>query len=91
VLEYDGEPAAVKEDDLPDTPLLHLANQAVLTIDEEGTVAAGVTEIAGVTSAPVDPPDSVEMTVDRPYLVRIVHQESNWPLFMASIADPTEG
>lgn len=68
-----------------------VAHQAVLTVDEEGTVAAAVTEIAGVTSAPVDPPETVEMTVDRPYTLRIVHQETDWPLFMAVINDPTEG
>ncbi|WP_157983792.1 serpin family protein [Nesterenkonia muleiensis] len=68
-----------------------VAHQAVLTVDEQGTVAAAVTEIAGVTSAPVDPPETVKMTVDRPYTLRIVHQETNWPLFMAVINDPTAG
>ncbi|RJN32097.1 serpin family protein [Nesterenkonia natronophila] len=90
-----GAPNTVAGNDLsridPAVEINQAAHQAVLRIDEEGTVAAAVTEIAGVTSAPVDPPDAVEMTVDRPYLVRIVHQETNWPLFMASIADPTEG
>lgn len=75
----------------PAVEISQVAHQAVLTIDEQGTVAAAVTEVAGVTSAPVEPPEAVEMTVDRPYLVRIVHKETNWPLFMAFIADPTAG
>lgn len=73
----------------PGVELSQLAHQAVLMVDEEGTVAAAVTEAVGTTSLPVDPPDTVEMTVDRPYTLRIVHQETNWPLFMAVINDPT--
>ncbi|NDK30954.1 serpin family protein [Nesterenkonia haasae] len=89
-----GGPETVAGNDLslidPAVEIDQLAHQAVLTVDEEGTVAAAVTEIAGVTSAPVDPPEAVEMTVDRPFALRIVHEETNWPLFMAAIFDPTE-
>lgn len=64
--------------------------QAVLAIDEEGTVAAAVTEIGMVSSAPgEEETEPVEMTVDRPYTLRIVHDETNLPLFMAVINDPT--
>lgn len=66
-----------------------VAHQAVLTVDEQGTVAAAVTEIVGVTSAPLHPPETVEMIVDRPFTLRIVHQETGWPLFMATIHDPS--
>lgn len=69
--------------------LSQVAHQAVLVVDEEGTVAAAVTEAVGTTSLPMDPPDTVEMTVDRPYTLRIVQEETNWPLFMAVINDPT--
>lgn len=90
-----GAGATLAGDDLslidPAAEIGQIAHQAVLTVDEEGTVAAAVTEVAGVTSAPADPPDAVEMTVDRPYTLRIVHQETSWPLFMAAIFDPTEG
>lgn len=63
-------------------------HQAVLQVDEAGTVAAAVTEI-GVAeiSAPVVE-DSVEMHVDRPFVLRIVHTETEWPLFMAAVSDP---
>ncbi|WP_349827397.1 serpin family protein [Brevibacterium litoralis] len=65
-------------------------HQAVLTIDEEGTVAAAVTEIAMEVSA-APPDDPVEMTVDRPFLIRIVHTDTGWPLFLGAIHDPTAG
>lgn len=60
--------------------------QAVLAVDEEGTVAAAVTEIGFDESAAAEPP--VELTVDRPYLVRIADGETGWPLFLASVGDP---
>lgn len=63
------------------------AQQAVLAIDEEGTVAAAVTEI-GIGESAVDAVP-IELTVDRPYLVRIADAETGWPLFLAHIANPS--
>jgi len=60
--------------------------QGVLAIDEEGTVAAAVTEIGFAASGPAEPP--IPFTVDRPYLVRIADGQTGWPLFLAHIADP---
>jgi serine protease inhibitor len=60
--------------------------QGVLAIDEEGTVAAAVTEIGFDESGPAEPP--VELTVDRPYLVRIADGHTGWTLFLAHITDP---
>ncbi|SNS60230.1 Serpin (serine protease inhibitor) [Micrococcales bacterium KH10] len=61
--------------------------QAVLQIDEAGTVAAAVTELGvGVTSAPMPPANEVHF--DRPFLFTINHDESGWPLFYAAIRDP---
>jgi serine protease inhibitor len=60
--------------------------QVVLQVDAEGTVAAALTELgAQTTSIPVG---DVEMTVDRPYLLRITHTDTSWPLFLAAIGDP---
>ena len=64
-------------------------HQAVLQVDEAGTVAAAVTVIeVAEMSAPVidDPP--IEMHIDRPFAMRIVHTDTQWPLFMAAISDP---
>lgn len=60
--------------------------QVVLQVDAEGTVAAAVTELGiAESSAPIG---EVEMTVDRPYLLRITHTDTSWPLFLAAIGDP---
>lgn len=61
--------------------------QAVLQIDEEGTVAAAVTEVAvEATSAQVE---NFTMFVDRPFLFRVTYAETGLTLFLATIADPS--
>ena len=66
-------------------------HQAVLQVYEAGTVAAAVTEIeVAEMSAPVIDDQPIEMHVDRPFAVRIVHTETQWPLFMAAISDPRQ-
>ncbi len=62
------------------------AQQAVLRIDEEGTVAAAVTELGVTESAAPIPEKTVHF--DRPFLFTINHDESGWPLFYAAIRDP---
>ncbi|MGV8909186.1 MAG: serpin family protein [Propionicimonas sp.] len=60
--------------------------QAVLKVDEEGTLAAAVTEIGVVgTSAPTP---AHTLHFDRPFLLTISHTETAWPLFLAAIRDP---
>lgn len=73
---------------IADEPLFidQAVQQGVLAIDEEGTIAAAVTELAFAMSGPAQPP--IELTVDRPYLVRIADSATGWPLFLAHIADP---
>lgn len=86
-----GLEAMVAGDDLnklaPGTRLSQVAHQTVMRVDEEGTVAAGVTEIVGLTSGTLEEP--VQLHVDRPYTLRIVHTETDWPLFMGVVYDPT--
>lgn len=63
------------------------AQQGVLKVDEEGTVAAVVTEIwAEAGAAP--PQDPLVLTFDRPYLVRLSATSSGWPLVLARVSDP---
>lgn len=62
--------------------------QAVLTVDEAGTIAAAVTELGvGEASAPL-PADEIRFQADHPYLLSISHTETSWPLFVAAIRDP---
>ncbi|WP_202865391.1 serpin family protein [Ornithinimicrobium sufpigmenti] len=89
----DRAPAALKGGlgGISDEPLSvsQLAQQGVLTLDEEGTLAAAVTEMGLAGSAEPDPP--FVLTVDRPYLVRVSDDLTGWPLFLAHIADPRGG
>ncbi|HZK05828.1 MAG TPA: serpin family protein [Actinomycetaceae bacterium] len=64
------------------------AQQAVLKVNEEGTVAAAVTEIGmDATSAPVV---DHEFLADRPYLMVITEDSTGWDLFQAAIRDPRQ-
>lgn len=62
------------------------AQQAVLKVDEEGTVAAAVTEI-GVEEAAA-PMIENEIHFDRPFLFTVSHSETGWPLFLTAVRDP---
>ncbi len=72
----------------PDLFVSAVAHQATLTMDEEGTVAAAVTEIGAEAGAAPEPTEPVEMTVDRPFAIRVVHIETGWPLFLGAVQDP---
>lgn len=73
---------------ITDQPLWisQVVQQGVLVVDEDGTLAAAVTEMGMAGSAPSEPP--VELVVDRPYLVRIADGRTGWPLFVTHVADP---
>lgn len=74
------------EDILPDAILGQAVQQAMLRIDEQGTIAAAVTEMGVETmSAPMP---AKEMCFDHPYLVVIHHDDTGMPLFLAAIRDP---
>jgi serine protease inhibitor len=62
--------------------------QAYLRLDEDGTVAAAVTEIGVETSGAIPTEPAARLTVDRPYLLRIAHTEMGLPLFLAAVRSP---
>jgi serine protease inhibitor len=62
--------------------------QAYLSLDEDGTVAAAVTEIGVETSGAMPTEPAARMIVDRPYLLRIAHSETALPLFLAAVRSP---
>src|SRR5699024_1297122 len=72
----------------PGTEIGRAEHRAVRTVDESGTVAAAVTEVAGVTAAPPPPENTARMVVDRAFVLRIVHEATGWPLFIGVIAQP---
>lgn len=66
--------------------VLQAVQQAVLKVDEEGTVAAAATEIGVAGSSAPMPVRSLHF--DRPFLLTISHTETAWPLFLAAVRDP---
>ncbi len=70
----------------PGTYVGQWVQQARLTVSAKGTVGAAVTEAATETSAVM--PEHT-LTLDRPYVLRVLDTRTGWPLFLARIADPT--
>lgn len=66
-----------------------VAQQAVLTMEEDGTRAAAVTEVMVVESAL--PVGEIDLTVDRPFYVTVADATTGWPLFLAYVTDPSAG
>ena len=64
------------------------AQQVRLIVDEEGTVAAALTEIGVVAAAAPDSSSPVEFTVDHPYVLRIVDLTSGVAIIEAAILNP---
>jgi serpin B len=62
-------------------------HQTDVAMDEKGTEAAAATVVLGqATSAPVNPP--VPVILDRPFLYRIVDDQSGATLFIGEVLDP---
>ncbi|NNF54165.1 MAG: serpin family protein [Acidimicrobiales bacterium] len=60
-------------------------HQATIEVDELGTTATAATAlVVGATSAP----EPVSLSVDRPFLFVIQHDESGEPLFIGRVTDP---
>ena len=66
-----------------------VVHQATMDVDEEGTEAAAATAVgARAVSAPVEP---MTVTLDRPFYVVLHDTETDTPLFVGYVADPTAG
>ncbi len=63
--------------------------QVRMVVDEEGTVAAALTEGAVSVSAPVPPEGPAEFFVDHPYVLRVVDTSTQVTVFEAVIMDPS--
>lgn len=61
--------------------------QAVLQVDEDGTVAAAVTEV-GIIAISTGPEPEVDVRADRPHLIRISDTTTGWALFLTAVQDP---
>ena len=69
------------------TDVLH---KAFVSVDEEGTEAAAATAVvmSVPTSAQVEPPDPIELIIDRPFIFLIRDTVSNSILFTGRVVDP---
>lgn len=64
---------------------IHRAN---MTVDKWGTEAAAVTG-AGVVTTSAPPTPEVTIKADRPFAFAIMHRQSQAPLFVGQVANPT--
>ena len=63
--------------------------QAIMLVDEEGTVASAVTEVGGLAAAPGTIPEQpIDIIADRPFYLVIGDVETGTPLFLSRISDP---
>lgn len=73
----------------PGLSLAQITQQIRLTMDEEGTVAAALTEAGVAVAAPLETETSVTLNVDHPFVVRLRDLVSGITLLEAAIMDPT--
>ena len=69
--------------------LAQVVQQVRLILDEEGTVAAALTEGGVEVMAAPEPDEPVEFTVDHPYVLRLRDLTSGTALVEAAVMDPT--
>ena len=62
------------------------AQAANITVAEKGTIAAAVTQLTMMASAPMPP--ELSITFDRPFGYQIIHEDTGLPLFLGTVADP---
>lgn len=62
--------------------------EAILKVDETGTVAAAVQSVSVVTLSINESPEEVSFIVDQPFLAIIVDRRNRTPLFLGKIVDP---
>lgn len=73
----------------PSLELTQMVQQVRLILDEEGTVAAALTEGKVEAMAAPEPNEPVEFTVDHPYVLRLRDLTSGTALLEAAVMDPT--
>lgn len=77
---------------IAEAPPLFISNvghKTFIEVNEEGTEAAAVTDIAvGATSAPITPKDTFELIANRPFAYLIVDRQTGATLFLGLMGDP---
>lgn len=66
-----------------------VGHKTFVEVNEEGTEAAAVTDVAvGVTSAPAPPKERLEFVANRPFVYAIVDKTTGTVLFLGVMGDP---
>ena len=73
----------------PKLKLAQVVQQVRLILDEEGTVAAALSEGGVAVMAAPEPDNPVEFTVNHPYVLRLRDLTSDTALVEAAVMDPT--
>lgn len=69
---------------------IDVIQEAWLAADERGTEAAAATAVVGFdSSAPLDPPQPLEIHLDRPFVYAVVDKPSGAILFLGEMLDPS--
>lgn len=63
--------------------------KAVVKLDEEGTQAAAATEVAMMESCALEVEEPIEVSFDKPFLYFIMDMETELPLFVGIMDNPT--
>lgn len=76
----------ITDDDLYISSVLH---KSFIDVNENGTEAAAVTSVTfTTTSMPVDPPEKIYFTVDKPFVFAITEKDTNAILFIGEVQNP---
>lgn len=67
-----------------------VAQQVRLTVTAQGTVGAALTEAAVALESSSGPVADVALTVDRPFVMRVLDTRTGWPLFLAIVNNPND-
>ncbi|WP_049912620.1 serpin family protein [Natrialba hulunbeirensis] len=87
---FDGASAdfsGMLEDDDSDLSITSVIHETFIEVDEEGTEAAAATAVVMGGDDDGGQPDSVSMTVDRPFLFYIRDQPTETPLFLGRVVN----
>ena len=63
----------------------YVIQKTYIELDEKGTKAAAVTAVAMDSGAAID---TIEITLDRPFLYAILDSKNNFPLFLGILNQP---
>jgi serpin B len=78
--------AKITDDDLYISSVRH---KSFIDVNENGTEAAAVTSVTFTTTGmPVDPPEKIYFTVDKPFVFAITEKDTNAILFIGEVQNP---